>query len=108
MNISKEQYKIVFTNDSINEMDSIYQYISQKLFASNSSKRLMNKVDKTIQTLKYMPRAYSVVKIHPELELEYRRIVINKYIIIYTIAEEEKKVYITHMYYSGSNYLSKL
>lgn len=40
-----------------------------------------------------------------ELKRQYRRITIDNYIILYTIAEEINTVYVAHMYYGGRNYL---
>ena len=39
-------------------------------------------------------------------EMKYRRIVIKNYVVLYTIDEEKKIVYISHMYYKKRNYLS--
>jgi len=89
-------------------MDYIYNYISNKLFASKAAKELMNAVEDVVQNLKYMPRAYRVIKKFPELELEYRRITIRNYVLIYTVSEKEKTIYIVHMYYGGSNYLNRI
>lgn len=108
MDISEKQYKIVFTNDCIQEMDDIYNYISKKLYSSNSAKSLMKKIDDTINDLKIMPEKYFVIKKYDELNLEYRRIVVNKYIILYTISEQNNTIYIVHMYYAGENYLDKI
>lgn len=104
MDISKKQFKIVFTNDCKQEMDNIYNYISNNLYAPKAAKKLMNKVETTTQSLKDMPEAYMTIKKYSELEMEYRRIVINNYVIIYTISEEKNSIYIVHMYYGGSNY----
>lgn len=108
MDISQKQYKIVFTNDCIREMDYIYNYISSKLYAEKSSKELMKNVQEAIENLKNMPRIHMVIKKYNEVELEYRRIVIGNYIIIYTISEKENTIYIVHMYYGGSNYLNDI
>ena len=108
MDISEEQYKIIFTNDAIKDMDNIFNYISEKLYAPNSARNLMKKVNDTIDNLKYMPKAYSVIKKFPELEMEHRRIVVKDYVIIYTVDEDTKSVYIINMYYGGSNYLIKI
>lgn len=78
MDISKKQFKIVFTNDCKQEMDNIYNYISNNLYAPKAAKELMNKVETTVQSLKDMPEAYMTIKKYSELEMEYRRIVINK------------------------------
>ncbi len=108
MDISENNYKIVFTNDSIAEMDAIYNYISRKLYAPNSAKKLMEKVEEEVQSLKYMPQRYVVIKKFPQIDMEYRRIVIKNFVIIYTISEKEKTVYVMHMYYGRSNYLNNL
>lgn len=108
MDISQKQYEIVFTNDCIREMDYIYNYISSKLYAEKSSKELMKNVQEAIEKLKNMPRIHMVIKKHNEVELEYRRIVIGNYVIVYTISEEERIIYVVHMYYGGSNYLNDI
>lgn len=108
MDTSEKQYEIVFTNDSILEMDSIYNYITRRLYNSQAAKRLMKKVEDSIYNLKTMPRKHTVIKKFESLELEYRRILVNNYAIIYTINEKEKIVYIVHMYYGKSNYLDNL
>ena len=38
---------------------------------------------------------------------QYRRLVVNNYIILYTVDEKEKIVYIAHIYYGGRNYLDE-
>ena len=43
-----------------------------------------------------------------KLKLNYRKIVINNYIVLYTINENKKTVHIAHVYYASSNYLNKL
>lgn len=34
--------------------------------------------------------------------------VINNYVILYTIDEEKKKVYVSHIYYGGSDYINRI
>lgn len=108
MDISKKQYRIVFTSDCIREMDYIYNYIILNLYAQKSAKELMNNVQQAIENLKIMPQMHMVIKKYSELELEYRRIIIGNYVVLYTISEKEKIIYIVHMYYGGSNYLNNI
>lgn len=108
MDTNEQQYKIVFTNDAIIEMDSINHYITKNLYNSQAASRLMEKVEEAIYGLKDMPRKYAVIKKYEELNLQYRRIVINNYAVLYTIDEEEKTVYIVHMYYGERNFLNNL
>ena len=41
-------------------------------------------------------------------ERKYRRMVINNYVILYTIDKVEKNVYVAHIYYGGRNYIDNL
>ena len=108
MTISENKYKIVFTNRFVEEMEYVYNYISKKLYAPNSAGRIMRKIDDSIQMLKYMPKANRIIKKYPQIELEYRRVIVFNYIIIYTIDEIERKVYLTNFLYGKSNYLGKI
>ena len=38
-------------------------------------------------------------------ERKYIRMVVNNYVVLYTIDEDERIVYIAHIYYCGSDYL---
>ena len=103
---NNKQYKIIFTNDAITEMKSIFDYISKELYTPNAAKNLMLKIDESIENLKSMPNAYRIIKRYDELNLVYRKIIVKKYSIIYTINETEKKVYIIHLYHSKQDYLN--
>ena len=52
MDISKNNYKIVFTNDSIYEMEDVYNYISRKLYATNNAIKLMRQIEDEIFLVK--------------------------------------------------------
>ena len=108
MDINKENYKVIFTNDAVEDMDNIFTYISEKLYNHISARKIMKEMNDAIENLRYTARSYSVIKKHPNLEMEYRRIIIKKYVIIYTIDENTNKVYIIHIYYGGSNYLTRI
>ena len=69
---------------------------------------MRKKINDSIEELKYMPKAHAIIKKYDSLEMEYRRIVINNYVIIYTVDEENHKVYIVNIYYGRSDYLAKL
>jgi len=105
---TNKKYKIYFTKECKKEMDNIYQYISRKLYSPSSAKTLMKKIQDSIYNLREMPNMYSVIKQYDELKLQFRKIVIKNYIIIYTVNEENKIVNIVHMYYGKSNYIYNL
>ena len=51
------------------------------------------------------PKLYMKIEKKDRRKRDFRRIVIDNYIILYTIDEEKKTVYIAHMYYGRRNYL---
>lgn len=42
------------------------------------------------------------------LNREYRKIVIENYVLLYTIIDEDNAILISHMYYEGRNYIDGL
>ena len=49
-------YKIIITPNAYKEMNKIYNYITDDLYAENAAKDLMKKVEEKIIALKYAPR----------------------------------------------------
>lgn len=99
------KYKVIITPTAYKEMNRIYDYITEELYAKNAAKRLMEKVEEEIQRLKHAPKIYTEIEKVDELKRKYRRIVINNYIVLYTIDEDNMVVFVSHMYYGGRNYI---
>lgn len=102
MNTNK--YKVIITPTAYKEINKIYNYITEDLYAEKAARKLMRKVEEEIQRLKYAPKIHTEIEKNDELKRNYRRIVINNYIILYTIDEENNLVFVSHMYYGGRNY----
>ncbi len=102
------EYKIRGTEEYMHESDDIFYYIENKLKAPMAANRLRQEIKDNILLLKKAPRLFEKVKICKRLERQYRRIVIKNYVIIYTIDEINKIVYILHMYYGKRNYIDNL
>ncbi len=99
------KYKVIITPTAYREINRIYEYISEELYAVGAAKDLMKEVEEEVQKLKYYPKIHIELKKSDELKRNYRKIVIKNYIILYTIDEEENVVFIAHMYYNGRNYI---
>lgn len=100
-----KQYKVIITPTAYKEINKIYDYITEDLYAKNAAKRLMEKVEEEVQKLKYAPKIHTEIEKFDELKRSYRRIVIKNYMILYTIDEENNVVFVSHMYYRGRNYI---
>ena len=98
-------YKIIFTDEFNEELQQIYNYISKKLIEKEVADRLISKIYERIADLIIFTRLYIKIRKFDRLNNEYHRIIVNNYIILYTIDDLNKKVFISHIYYKRMNYL---
>jgi addiction module RelE/StbE family toxin len=103
-----EAYQLEFTKEYDKQLDRVYSYISEELYAESSAKQLLERIEEETEKLKHMPKIYPEADKYEGTKRAYRKIVIDNYVVLYTIDEKEKKVYIAHIFYSGSNYINKI
>ena len=99
------EYNIQLTDEFLNEINDICSYISNKLKAPDASNRLREKVMYNVLFLEKSPKMFAKIEKLDRVKREYRRIVVNNYVILYTIDDKNKKIYISHIYYGGRNYI---
>lgn len=102
------KYKVIITPTAFKEINRIYDYLLTDLYAETAAEDLMKLVETEVQNLKQSPRIHTEIEKFDELDRRYRRIVLKKYIILYTIDEENSIVYVAHMYHGTRNYLDDL
>lgn len=102
------KYKVIITPTAFKEINRIYDYLLTDLYAETATEDLMKLVETEVQNLKQSPRIHTEIEKFDELDRRYRRIVLKKYIILYTIDEENSIVYVAHMYHGTRNYLDDL
>ena len=100
------EYRLKLTEQFLGEFEEICAYISNKLKNIDASNRLREKAIYNILLLENSPRMCTEIEKVDRTERQYRRMIINNYVILYTIDEPEKIVYIAHIYYGGRNYLN--
>lgn len=91
------EYSIKLTDQFLEEFEEICDYITNELKNMKASNRLREKVINNVLLLEKSPKICT--------ERQYRRMVVNNYVILYTIDEAEKIVYVAHIYYGGRSYL---
>lgn len=99
------EYRVKLTEQFLEDFEEICEYISNKLKNIVASNRLREKVIYNILLLENSPRMCTEIEKANRIERQYRRLVVNNYVILYTIDEDKKIVYIAHIYYGGRNYL---
>lgn len=88
------KYKVIITPTAYKEINRIYDYIFEDLYAEKAAKDLMGKVEESVQALKYSPKIYAEIESFDELRRQDRRIVIKNFVILYTIDEDNSVVYV--------------
>ncbi len=106
MDYNDEPFEIEFTEQCIEEMTEIYNYISAKLQENKAAKRLISEVNEKVLNLAESPELYMKIGKVDRLKRKYHRIVIKNYVVLYTIDYDNRKVYISHMIYGRRNYLN--
>lgn len=106
MDSKNEPFEVEFTDEYIEEMTEIYEYISNNLKEDNVAKRLMTEVIDKVLDLKNAPEIYMKIGKVDKLKREYHRMVVKNYVILYTIDFGKRKVYISRMIYGRRNYLN--
>lgn len=97
-------YEIVFTDTAKEELEEIYEYISEHLLEVGVANKLMDKIEQSILRLEQNP--YSCVEVHikPHNNV-YRKLVIDNYIALYEVEETYKQVVIYRVVYGKRDYL---
>ena len=106
MDFKKEPFEVEFTDECIEEMTEIYEYIANNLKQDNTAKKLIAEVMNRVLELANEPELYMKIGKVDRLRREYHRIVVKNYVILYTIDFEKRKVYISHMIYGRRNYFN--
>ncbi len=98
-------YKVIGLTIFRTELNLTYEYITNILYSENATKNLMKVVDNKLQILKNTPKIYSEINKLDDLKRRYRRIPVKNYVLLYTIDDDSKAVYVSHMYYGRRNYM---
>jgi addiction module RelE/StbE family toxin len=90
------------------DMDNIYSYISETLCAPLAAKNLLKKLIAEMNKLKTFPCLGEIQPQTDSLRYEYRRLIVENYIVFYIVEEEEKRVNIMRILYGAVNYMEIL
>jgi toxin ParE1/3/4 len=98
------EYKIKFTPVAEQDLDDIYDYIVNKLFAETAANSLLEKIETDIMRLKGFPFSCSYVLDEALKSRGYRRFIVDNYIVFYLVNETEKQVVIMRILYGAREY----
>ena len=103
-------YKIIITQTFENDFKKLFNYISFINYKSSYLKILYNQIMNAIYSLDLFPERYA--KIHNQnISKKYsnlRKLLIDKYIIIYEVNINTNEVFILHIFHIKQNYFNNL
>ena len=99
------KYEIIISNTCLEEIEECCDYLEKRLKTKQASNRLREKIIENIRRVEDFPKIHAKIDKTDRIGRDYRRIVIDNYVIIFTIVEEDKTILISHMYYDGRNYV---
>ena len=99
-------YKIIISSSFEKELQNIFYYINFFLREHTTAKYFYNKVINSISTLSYFPERFP--KLSNNKNSNFRRLLIDNYIIIYEVNNTLEQVHILHIFHNTQNYLNLL
>ena len=99
-------FKVEFTEQYIEEMTEVYKYISINLKQYLAARRLFTKIYNRISYLSENPYIYSKIGKTEKLMREYHKMVIGNYIVLYTVDNNNKIVYVSHIIYGKKSFFN--
>lgn len=98
-------YEIILTDTAKEELEEIYEYISENLLEISVANRLMDKIEQSLFLLEQNPYACVEVHIKPHKD-KYRKLVIDNYIVLYEVDEKYKQVVVYRIVSEKMDYLT--
>ena len=98
------RYSLIISKDTHTELERIADYISESLCNTTAALKFLDKVKKCYASLSENPLIYQVCDNIGNGEKEYRKVVINNYLLIYRVDESTKTVYVLHFFYGRRDY----
>ena len=105
--MASKPYSVVFAHVAEADLDGIYNYITHQLHTEPAASALIAKFKEKIMLLKEFPLSCPV-KLQVLSHKEYRKLLVDNYIVFYRVDESNRKVYISRILYASRNYMELL
>lgn len=97
-------YKVEYLPSALKDMSEIISYITKELDNRTAAGKLSEKFIETAGRIGDFPYSNPVyIPIKP-LKNEYRKVVVENYLMFYSVNEEEKTVTVSRVIYGKRNY----
>jgi len=98
-------YDVRHTESSENDLLDILRYIAAELNEPETALKMVETIDRNIESLSTMPLRYALVDDERLAEIGYRKLLIKNYIAFFTIDEDSSTVNIERILYGRRDWL---
>ena len=96
-----DAYSILYSSKARDDLKDIYSYIAHDLQVPDTAKGQVERIQREIQSLDFMPSRYSVVDWEPWKSLGMRHVPVDNYIVYYFVDDKRHVVTVMRIFYSG-------
>ena len=101
-----KQYRVLITDEALNDMESIYEYIAEELLAPDTAMGQYNRIADAIETLDQMPERIKLMESEPEKTRGLRKLIVDNYAVFFIIVGDT--VIVTNVLYGASDIENRL
>ena len=94
-------YKVEITDEALQDMQDIYNYIAIDLMAPDNAMGQYNRIAEEILSLNVFPERCRILDSEAENKKGLRRLLVDNYSVFYVIREE--RVIVTNVLYSATD-----
>lgn len=87
----ENNYTIKMTPKAVDDLDNIYRYISEELFATSSAINMLDRIEKEIIGLRKFPFSCNCIADEYIKNKGYRKLIVDNYIVFYLINEVKEQ-----------------
>ena len=97
------KYEYKFTELAEEDLESALEYISKQLCNAKAATELLSKTNKTIENICLFPYSYPDCTYYLISDEKIRHAIVDNYVLIYEIKDEEKQINILRFRYTRMN-----
>ena len=96
-------YSVNITKQADSDLRSIFEYIAFKLESIENANTQLDRLEESILKLKVMPKRFRVFEKEPWASRSLRNMVVDNYIVFYTVDDDNHTVSVIRVMYGGRN-----
>ena len=96
-------YKIIYTEESEQDLVNVYRYIAINLLVPETAKKQIDRIMNAIKGLDELPLRHKLYQNEPWHGKGLRVLPVDNYLVFYIVIEEEETVAIVRIMYGGRN-----